>query len=107
MPLSCQRPMPALPQKHRRRRRSSGAPPTIRAETLEPRVHFATHTWTGAVNDNWSTPGNWTGGAAAVGESPPIIVFNTVDTTVNQNIANLTISALRFDSGSGVTLTLV
>ena len=33
-----------------------------RLEALEDRLTPAIHTWTGAVNSNWSVPGNWTNG---------------------------------------------
>lgn len=77
-------------------------------ECLESRRMLATHIWTGVVNDNWSTAGNWIGGVPTSGEAGgTIVVFNTADATVNQDVAGLTIDRLAFDPGSAVTLTLV
>src|SRR3954464_8670732 len=76
------------------------------AEALEQRTFLAVHTWTGAANNNWSNAGNWVGGAPAVGESDVIVVFNTRDSTVTQNIAGLTIHQVLFNIGSSIVLTL-
>src|SRR5438477_12980878 len=45
-----------------------------RLEGLELRLSPATHTWTGAVNNLWSVPGNWTGGTPA-GDANADLVF--------------------------------
>src|SRR5262245_35120935 len=63
-----------LTRSNRRLRRAArgaaanrGAPVTWAApnvEALEERIVFATRVWTGAVDANWMTPGNWVGGVA-------------------------------------------
>src|SRR5438105_7341793 len=69
---------------------------------------LAIHTWTGAVDNNWSTPGNWNGGAPTSNESGgTVVAFNSIDSSVNQNIPNLTVQHVRFDAGSSITLTLI
>jgi autotransporter-associated beta strand protein len=89
--------------------RKGTARPTaaVGLQPLESRVLCAVHTWTGAVDNNWSTPGNWAGGAPASNEvGGTHVVFNTTDATVIQNIANLTVDSIAFNAGSQVTLTL-
>jgi len=60
----------------RRRRPVRNAAPrkparsTLRVEALEDRCVPATHTWTGAVDGNWSTAGNWQLSNAAPGIRP-------------------------------------
>src|SRR5947207_10356962 len=41
--------------------------PVLRCEELETRDTPTTLVWTGAVDNNWSTPGNWQGGSAPTG----------------------------------------
>ncbi len=61
--------------------------------------------WTGAVDNNWSTAGNWSGGTP----SGAAVIFNNTDktgsTTVNSIVdADLTLSSLSFiNSGSSST----
>jgi autotransporter-associated beta strand protein len=76
-------------------------------QTLEQRLLLATHTWIGNVNNNWSNAGNWTGGAPTSGEpGGTLIVFNSTDSTVIQNIASLKVDKITFAAGSAITLTL-
>ena len=80
-----------------------------RFEQLEDRSVPATHVWSGAVNANWSTAGNWSsGGVPTSNEAGGTIVEIPIDDlTINQNIPNLTIAELRFTNPGSSTLTLV
>lgn len=77
----------------------------LRLELLEERLPFAIHTWTGAVSNLWSNPGNWTNGSPA---SDPIavLVFPAVAANKsNQNdLTGVKMSQLKFE-GSGYSIT--
>jgi autotransporter-associated beta strand protein len=89
------------PRPHHRRRSPLGL------ERLEDRAVPAIHTWTGnGTSTNWSDAANWSGGVPGSLESGgTIVAFNTVASS-NDNINNLVIDKLRFDTGAQVTLTL-
>src|SRR5262245_46156911 len=55
-----------------RRRRPFARP---RVEPLEDRLSPAAHTWTGAVDQNWSNNGNWLGSAPTVAEGNVVLTF--------------------------------
>ena len=62
--------------------------------------------FTGAVDANWNTPGNWEGGAVPVnGDS--VTLASTTQTTINNDIEGLTLSGFTFagygSQGSGGT----
>jgi autotransporter-associated beta strand protein len=82
-----------------------------RCEALEVRLVPATFTWTGGgANSNWSTGGNWQGGAAPTNGS--ILVFGTGEsqlTNVNEivglSLAEIQLAGGYSISGNAVTLT--
>lgn len=45
----------------------------------------ATNTWTGSVDSNWSTAGNWST-ASVPGTSDDVIINGSVNLTVDQNV---------------------
>ena len=60
------------------------------------------HTWSGAVNGNWSTAGNWSaGGVPTIGEASLTMTFpgSATRTVMTNNIGALTVTAMTF-SGS-------
>src|SRR6185312_5794455 len=63
----------------------------------------STHTWTGAVDQNWSTPGNWTGGAPTTGESGGTVVSFPAGSTSTMDISGLVVDQINF-TGSGSTI---
>jgi len=63
----------------------------------------STHTWTGTVDQNWSTAGNWTGGAPTTGESGGTIVSFAAGSTSTMNISGLVVDQIDF-TGSGSTI---
>src|SRR5260370_29216581 len=71
----------------RHRRTAARGKPSYRPrlEALELRLSPATHTWTGAVNNLWSVPGNWTGGSPA-GDANADLVFPAGTSHFNQTI---------------------
>ena len=80
--------------------------PSHRVEELETRLAPASHTWTGAINGNWSNSGNWDAvhGAPAVTESNVVLNFGAATTlSMVDDIANLNVDALEF-SATGYTL---
>jgi autotransporter-associated beta strand protein len=76
-----------------------------RLEPLEDRLAPATHQWTGSLNNLWSNPGNWFGGAPAPNETNLILVFGigaSNPSNVN-DILGLSAKQIVFQSG-GFTL---
>src|SRR5215207_592210 len=73
-------------------------------EALERRVLFATHTWDGDTNGNWSTGTNWDVGTAP-DSADDIVIFPAAPTnkTTTQDIAGLSISRINF-TGGGYTI---
>ncbi|HTA15028.1 MAG TPA: autotransporter-associated beta strand repeat-containing protein, partial [Solirubrobacteraceae bacterium] len=63
----------------------------------------STHTWTGAVNQNWSVAGNWTGGVPSTGESGGTIVDFPAGSTSTMDISGLVVDQINF-TGSGSTI---
>ena len=69
---------------------------------LAPSLHAGSHTWSGAVNGNWSTAGNWSaGGVPAIGEASLTMTFpgSATRTVMTNNIGALTVTSMNF-SGS-------
>lgn len=69
---------------------------------LAPSLHAGSHTWSGAVNGNWSTAGNWSaGGVPVIGEASLTITFpgSATRTVMTNNIGALTVTSMNF-SGS-------
>ncbi len=79
-------------------------PARLGVESLEDRAVPATHTWTGAVDNQWSNSGNWTGGAPMVGETNVTVIFDTGRNT-NQDINNLIVDQISF-TGQNNTINL-
>lgn len=82
-----------------------------------PHLHAGTHTWSGAINDQWNLSGNWSsGGAPATNEAPPVIlVFPSNPETRSEtrnNIPGLAVDRVTIQRGgyrfsaSGSTLRL-
>lgn len=63
----------------------------------------STHTWTGAVNQNWSVAGNWTGGVPVTGESGGTVVSFPAGSTSTMDISGLVVDQIDF-TGSGSTI---
>ncbi|AWM37417.1 Extracellular serine protease precursor [Gemmata obscuriglobus] len=82
----------------------------LRLALLEDRTVPATFTWTGAVDTNWNTSGNWNDGAAntTVPSSPTdVLVFDSTagaNLTSNNDIAALTVSEIQI-TNPGYTIT--
>ena len=69
---------------------------------IMPSLHAGSHTWSGAVNGNWSTAGNWSaGGVPAIGEASLTMTFpgSATRTVMTNNIGALTVTSMTF-SGS-------
>ena len=69
---------------------------------LAPSLHAGPHTWSGAVNGNWSTAGNWSaGGVPVIGEASLTLTFpgSATRTVTTNNIGALTVTSMTF-SGS-------
>jgi autotransporter-associated beta strand protein len=77
-------------------------------------LHAGSHTWSGAVNGDWSNPGNWfSGGVPVAGETDVDLIFppklNVHAQTINNDIPGLTVRSMVFTAhyfvlGFGVTL---
>jgi fibronectin-binding autotransporter adhesin len=63
----------------------------------------STHTWTGAVNQNWSVAGNWTGGVPTTGESGGTVVSFPAGSTSTMDISGLVVDQINF-AGGGSTI---
>ena len=62
-------------------------------------LQAGSHTWSGAVNGNWSTAGNWSsGGVPVLGEASLSLVFpaGATRTVMTNNIGALTVNAMNF-----------
>ena len=69
---------------------------------LAPSLHAGSHTWSGAVNGNWNTAGNWSaGGVPTIGEANLTMTFpgSATRTVMTNNIGALTVTSMNF-SGS-------
>jgi autotransporter-associated beta strand protein len=81
----------------------------LQLEALEQRLAPATHTWTGAVSNLWSNPGNWKGGAPTPGETnlqlyfPPPADGLLGNSSNTNDIFGLTVQEIDFGYG-GYTL---
>lgn len=65
-------------------------------------LHAGPHTWSGAVNGNWSNAGNWSaGGVPTIGEASLTMTFpgSATRTVMTNNIGALTVTSMSF-SGS-------
>jgi hypothetical protein len=60
----------------------------------------ATRTWTGAVDATWSTPGNWSGGAAPVDGDALVFPGGAANTTNVNDIAGLDLLSVAFTGGT-------
>src|SRR5262245_38107151 len=90
-----------IPVHSNRSRRKQGFRP--RLEALEDRLApAATRVWTGAVDTNWTTPGNWQGNAAPF--SGDDLVFTGTVRTQNTNDfhAGTTFRSITFQAGQFV-----
>ena len=61
-----------------------------------------TYTWSGATSNNWSTPSNWTGGAAPVASNTTDIIISGTANVGNMFLGTLTptIRSLTFDASN-------
>src|SRR5678816_3480250 len=77
-------------------------------------AHAGSHTWSGAVNNAWSQPGNWSsGGSPQFGEANLVLSFppNLANRNATNGIGNLAIDDIIITGdnykigGYGITLT--
>src|SRR5262245_61834186 len=71
-----------------------------RLEALEDRQAPAVHTWTGAVNNLWSSAGNWTGGAPT--ESGAELIFpgtGAISFNTQNDLTGVRLSRITFEAG--------
>jgi len=60
-------------------------------------AHAGTHTWTGAVSNLWSVPGNWMEGTTPIGDASAALIFPASGTNAPANdVASLTIQSITF-----------
>lgn len=66
--------------------------------------HAGTHVWSGAINDQWNLPGNWSsGGAPSSNEAAPVILVFPSDpetrSATRNNLPGLTVDRLSIQRG--------
>lgn len=77
----------------------------LQVERLEDRLAPATHTWTGAVNDQWSTVSNWIGGPPN-GDANAVLLFpgNAANFTNRNDLMFLSIQSIVFSGNNSYTI---
>lgn len=65
----------------------------------------ATITWTGNVNSNWNNAGNWSPNQIP-STTDDVVLTGATNRPTNQDIANLTIQSLRFNSTTSTAITI-
>src|SRR5271157_2789976 len=75
----------------------------IQMEALEDRTLLSTDVWTGAVNNNWSNPNNWSLGAVPGTSDTADFTSGSISNTADVD-ASFTIANLVIDSSWGGTI---